>query len=90
MPTWTVKADQRQADYDELVTQLELLGRSVEGLTVAILASQAFQQHPDRGGFRAFAPVATISHDRLRALEAVAEELISQFGWLIDLSREKT
>lgn len=86
MPTWTVKADRRRAKIDPIIRRLRSLEESVQGLEVSFV-DDAFEQAPDAGNFRDFAPLAKISHDKTRALKVVAEELITQFGWRIDLSR---
>ena len=88
MPSWTVKADQHQADYEEVTTHLKDLGRSIHGLSVTLCDPLQFQHRRRGSGFRSFASVAIISHDELQVLETVAEELIAQFGWVIDLSHD--
>lgn len=87
MPTWTVSADRRSADYRVLTDELRLLGESIAGLTVHIVDEQAFDGRDDAGNFRDFAPVARLHHGDLEALRLVAEDLITEFGWLIDLEK---
>lgn len=87
MPTWTIKADRRRADYDRLVERLQSLQNSVRGLTLTLVDVAEFDSSPDAGNFRDFAPVAHLTHTELQALEIVAEELVIEFGWLIDLDR---
>lgn len=87
MPTWTLKADRRTLDKEALQKELAMLEESVQDLQVELLATHLFDEGPDAGGFRDFAPFAHISHPHLAALEIVAEELLTQFGWLIDFQK---
>ncbi len=86
MATWIVKADRRQADYDQVLNRLRELEQSVQGLTVIAEPPEHFHGADDDGGFRDFAVMARLTHQRNEALEIVAEELLLEFGWLIDLA----
>ena len=86
MPTWTVKVDRRKAEPAKLVERLQSLEQSVQGLRVQLVDRHLYEGEKDRGDFRDFAPVARLSHERREALRIVTEELILEFGWLIDLS----
>lgn len=87
MPTWTLKADRRKIDKRALERELSLLAETVQGLQIQTLDSPSFDEGPDAGGFRDFAPFAHISHPHLEVLEIVAEELLINFGWLIDFQK---
>lgn len=87
MPTWIIKADRRQCDYQHIVERLQSLEQSVEGLTVSLMERTVFEASRDEGDFRDFAPLARLSHQSLEALEVIGEELLLEFGWHIDLSR---
>lgn len=87
MPTWTLKADRRKVDKRALEEELSLLAETVQGLRIQILDPLAFEEGPDAGGFRDFAPFAHLSHTHLEVLEIVAEELLIHFGWLIDFQK---
>lgn len=86
MPTWTLKADRRKADYSQIVARLRSMQDSVEGLTISIIDRHRFELTSDKGNFRDFSPLVRISHDKLAALEIIAEELLLEFGWLIDFA----
>lgn len=88
MPTWTVKADRDDADYSALANDLRSYGESIQGLQVRLVGAEEFQAQPTTAGFRTFAAVAAISHPDVAALQMVAQELISTYGWLIDLSHD--
>jgi len=90
MPTWNVRADRRKVNVSDLRTELDALGETVRGLDVRLQSDPEFWDAPDRGAFRDFVEVGSISHDELDALEIVAEELIAIFGWTIDFAREGT
>lgn len=85
MPTWTLKADRRRADRDRIADRLEILEESVRGLEVRLVDDDVFQGASDEGGLRDFAPVAELTHEDRRGLQIVAQQLVDEFGWLIDL-----
>ena len=87
MPAWTVSTDRRKGDPARLLHELQELAASIEGLHLEVLPEDDYHQSPDGGGFRDFAPLAVISHQSLAALEIVAEELLAEFGWLVDFSK---
>lgn len=87
MPSWAIRTDRRDGDRDGILQELEALASSIDGLHLDVHPEDAFFDGPDGGGFRDFAPIATLSHPDLRALELVAEELVLQFGWRIDFSK---
>lgn len=88
MPTWTLKADRRKADYELIVAELRVLEQTVEGLDITVLDPTLFTDGPDAGGFRDFAPIAELLHPNIDALEIVGEELLAEFGWLVDFGKE--
>ncbi len=88
MPTWTIKADRRRADIERLHTRLLQLADTVDGLTLQLVTPEDFSRSKDRGKLRDFAPVAHLTHRDVRALEIAGEELIVEFGWTVDLSRQ--
>ena len=87
MATWTVKADHRRADYASITQRLRALSDAIEGLSLRPVAPEQFHGADDGGDFRDFRTIAYLSHHRTEALEIIAEELIGEFGWVIDLSR---
>ena len=87
MPSWTVSTDRRKGDRPHLLRELQELAGTIDGLHLEILPAEDYHQSPDGGGFRDFAPLAIISHPSLQALEIVAEELLAEFGWLVDFSK---
>ena len=86
VPTWTVKADRRRADVEAIRTRLRALDESVRGLSVRMVDDEQLREWADAGDFRDFAPVAHLDHDNAEGLEVVGEDLITEFGWQIDLS----
>ncbi len=83
MPTWIVKVDRRSGDPTPVTERLEELAESVKGLRVESIDDSP----PDAGNFRDFAAVARIRHEQIQGLEVIAEQLISEFGWVIDLEK---
>ncbi len=86
MPTWTVKADRRKADRSQIIERLRSMEDTIEGLTLYEVDPQLLEMTDDERNFRDFAPVMHLSHDEVGALEVIAEELLLEFGWLIDLA----
>jgi hypothetical protein len=84
MPLWTVSIDRRTDRRDEILQELRELDMTVEGLRVEIFSSSVFDETVDQGRFRDFVATATIAHDHSSVLEAIAEELLDVFGWLVD------
>ncbi len=84
---WTVRIDRRQADRNAVIDLLNLLAKSVQQLQVEITADDEFWNTADIGAFRDFVAVAVISHPAEAGLEYVAEELLEEFGWLVDFQR---
>lgn len=83
--TWTVRVDRRQGEPTAIMLMLQELERSIEGLRLDPVETQAFWSMPDAGTFRDFTPVATLHHAHPQALEYVAELLLERFGWRVDL-----
>ncbi len=84
---WTVRIDRRQANRDDVIALLNQLAKSVQQLQVEITADDEFWNTADIGAFRDFVSVAVISHPAEAGLEYVAEELLEEFGWLVDFQR---
>lgn len=84
---WTVRIDRRQADRNAIIALLDQLAKSVQQLQVEITDDDEFWNTADIGAFRDFVPVAVISHPAEAGLEYVAEELLEEFGWLVDFQR---
>lgn len=82
-----VRIDRRAEIADEVRSELEDLGATVQGLTVALVDREAFEAARDAGKFRDFVELATLAHDSDDVLEWVAEELVDRFGWLIDVTK---
>lgn len=82
-----VRIDRRAEVVDDLIEELRLLQRSVKGLDVSLEDRESFESARDAGKFRDFVDVARLSHASPEALEVVAEELVEQFGWLVDVTR---
>ncbi len=84
MTSWTVRVDRRKDRADEVLGELLAIGEVVEGLTVT-------EVHPgevgDAGKFRDFVDLATMTHESEAVLETVGEELLLEFGWLIDFQK---
>lgn len=87
MPTWTVQADRRRADLDHLREHLRRLAETVDGLELQFVEPHILNNLRDAGKLRDFAPVASLSHADIRALEIATEEVLLEFGWAVDLSR---
>lgn len=84
-----VRIDRRAEVVDELRRELVSLSQSVEGLTVAFVDEDGFEQARDAGKFRDFVAVASLSHQEPEVLEWAAEELVDEFGWLVDIGRDQ-
>lgn len=87
MPTWTLKADRRRADPQRIARRLESLHDTVQRLDVQLLDEQTFLGTEDAGNLRDFAPLARLTHPERRGLQIVAEQLLQEFGWTIDLEK---
>jgi hypothetical protein len=82
---WALRADRRQLPWARLRAELLGLAQTLEGLRVELIPEDRYMEQPDGGAFRDFGPVATLHSDELGVLEAAAEELLLEFGFLIDL-----
>ncbi len=87
MPTWRLRADRRRIDYDRVADRLKSLADTVDGLDLDLVDPGQFNASDDAHNFRDFAPVGDLTHDELEVLEIVTEELLLDFGWLIDVSK---
>lgn len=84
MITWTLSVDRRKANRDEIIEALNALEAGVQGLSITIFDDEHYWNAPDHGAFRDFVPFATVTHAQRAGLEYVAEDLLEQFGWLVD------
>ena len=82
---WVVRADRRSVDLERLHREILELGATLTGLDVELLPRSAFDDPRDEGAYRDWAPVAVALADDARILEALAEELIQDFGFQIDM-----
>ncbi len=82
---WVVRADRRSVNFDRLQSELRELGDSFQDLSVELLDRGAFEDGQDQGAYRDWGPVAVATASDPRILEALAEELILEFGFQIDM-----
>lgn len=82
---WTVRADRRTADYDRVRDELLSLADTLVGLHLQLATRDAFFAAPDSGTFRDFVPIATAHADDVAVLEAMAEELLAELGYEVDV-----
>jgi hypothetical protein len=85
---WTVRADRRDADLERLRAELLELDQTLEGLRVTLVDPQQVEDAPDGGAFRDFLPVAQASARSEQVLEVMAEELLLEFGFLVDFLKQ--
>jgi hypothetical protein len=81
---WIIRADRREADLARVQRELAELGQTLEGLSVTLAPAAALAAAPDGGAFRDFVLVGTARAQDVRVLEAMAEELLLDFGFLVD------
>ena len=84
MQTWTLSIDRRKADRNAIIETLNELKNGVQGLEVELFDEAHYWEAGDSGAFRDFIAIARISHSHREGLEYVAEDLLEQFGWLVD------
>ncbi|MBH25618.1 MAG: hypothetical protein CMH57_14435 [Myxococcales bacterium] len=82
---WDIRADRRSVDFEHLQAELRELGETLSGLEVELLSHERFLALPDEGAYRDWGPVAVATAADPRILEALAEELILEFGFQIDM-----
>lgn len=82
-----VRIDRRAEVVGALRDELCSLGDTVAGLEVEFVDHDEIEQARDAGKFRDFVDVAHLRHESQDVLEWVAEELIDEFGWLVDIAR---
>lgn len=87
MASWTLRADRRRADLSQISDSLRDLESLVQGLSIDLLDEELCEAAPDKGAFRDFVDLALLHHPHTEALELVGEELLAEFGWLIDFKR---
>lgn len=86
--TWIVRADRRDADLERLRAELQELERTLEGLQVVLVDPRQVEEAPDGGAFRDFWEVARASAGDEQVLEVMAEELLLEFGFLVDFLKQ--
>lgn len=89
-PRWTIRADRRTLPRDVLRGELEELAETLTGLDLTVLPQADFDDAPDRGAFRDWAPVAVVTAADPRILDALAEELVLEFGFQVDVLKHDT
>ena len=57
----------------------------VHGVTIRWVTQKEAARTPDQGAFRDFVPFFEMRGPDQAALDYICEELVSQYGWLIDL-----
>ena len=83
----TVRMDRRAEVFDVLRDELRSLQQTVADLNVTFHSEAAIESARDEGKFRDFVAVADIDHPEREVLDWVAEELVDEFGWLVDIGR---
>lgn len=78
--------DRRAEVFEALRAELRSLQESVDGLDVRFEPEAAVESARDDGKFRDFVDVARIDHAEPAVLNWVAEELVDEFGWLVDIT----
>lgn len=78
--------DRRAEVFEVLRAELRSLQESVQGLVVEFVPDDEVESARDDGKFRDFVDVAHVTHDADEVLHWVAEELVDEFGWLVDIS----
>ncbi len=84
MPALIVKLDRRAEVFADLVAELREMAASVRGLEVDLVTGEEFERARDEGRFRDFVEVASVTHEEADVLSWVREELVDEFGWLVD------
>lgn len=83
----TVRIDRRAEVLEDLLAELGSLRETVAGLEVELVPMAEIEAARDAGKFRDFVDVARVRHDSADVLKWVAEELVDEFGWLVDIAR---
>ncbi|MEO1272489.1 MAG: hypothetical protein AAFX99_30710 [Myxococcota bacterium] len=82
---WEIRADKRSVDFDHLQQEIRELGATLVGLEVEIYDRDVFLATPDAGAYRDWGPVALAMAEDPKILEALAEELVLEFGFQVDM-----
>ena len=88
METLVIRIDRRAEVLEELLEELRELQNTVVGLEVEFIDRDTYETARDEGKFRDFVEVAVARHEKAGVLEWLAEELVDEFGWLVDLGPE--
>ncbi len=83
--SWAIYLDRRRTTLDRVLLELKSLQASVPGIALTLTDSDTFQTAPDQGKFRDFAFVGVISHADPDVQQWLAEELVDQLGWAVDI-----
>lgn len=83
--SWAIYLDRRRTTLEDVLGELESLRASIPGITLALTDTITFQSAPDHGKFRDFAFVGVITHHDPEVQEWLAEELVDQLGWAVDI-----
>lgn len=86
--SWLVQVDRRQEGaHHQVRLFLEQLLPGIAHLDFNLFdLDEALALSQDQGALRDFIPVASFHHHEVRVFQFIGEELIDQFGWLVDLS----
>ena len=85
--SWIVQVDRRQEHaHHEVLTFLKTLLPGIAQLDYTLFTLEEALRTPDEGALRDFIPVASFRHEDARLFQYIGEELIAQFGWIVDLS----
>lgn len=83
--SWSIYMDRRRTSYQAVVTELESLARSVPDLALTLVPLEAVEESSDAGKFRDFVEIGQLKHPSDEVLNWVAEELVDQLGWAVDI-----
>lgn len=86
--SWAIYLDRRRSSYQTIAQELLSLKESVADVRLTLVDSDSFEHQPDQGKFRDFAFVAQLAHPDQEVMNWLAEELVDQLGWAIDIRTE--
>lgn len=89
MQTLVIRIDRRAEVLDDLLDELRQLQDTVVGLEVEFAELAIYEAARDEGKFRDFVEVAVARHEKAEVLQWLAEELVDEFGWLVDVGPDR-